>query len=80
EYYNVDNKHLYVATGTAYADALTGAVLAANTNSAVLLVHAIVPEYTSSYITKNEVHRLTIFGGESAVSAKVYKELEKLID
>ncbi|WP_210470074.1 S8 family serine peptidase [Sporosarcina sp. 6E9] len=80
EYYNVDNKHLYVATGTAYADALTGAVLAANTDSAVLLVHAIVPEYTSSYITKNEVHRLTIFGGESAVSAKVYKELEKLID
>ncbi len=80
EYYNVDNDHLYVATGKDYADALTGAVLAANTNSGVLLVHAIVPEFTSSYITKNEVQRLTIFGGENAVSEKVYSELERLID
>ena len=79
-HYGVDNDHLYVATGRDYADALTGAVLAANTNSAVLLVHAIVPDYVSSYISEQEVQRLTIFGGENAVSAEVYSELERLID
>ncbi|MBO1912387.1 cell wall-binding repeat-containing protein, partial [Microvirga sp. 3-52] len=40
EHYNVDTDHLYVATGTGYADALTGAALAAKADSAVLLVHA----------------------------------------
>ena len=79
-HYGVDNNHLYVATGTDYADALTGAALAADTNSAVFLVHAVVPEVVSSYITNQEVESLTIFGGENAVSAEVYSELEKLID
>ena len=80
EHYNVDSNHLYVATGKDYADALTGAVLAAKTNSGVLLVHAIVPDFVSSYITKKEVQHLTVFGGENAVSAEVYNELERLID
>ncbi len=80
KHYGVDNDHLYVATGKDYADALTGAVLAANTNSAVLLVHAVVPDYVSSYITNQDVQRLTIFGGENAVNAEVYKELERLVD
>ena len=61
-HYGVDNDHLYVATGKDYADALTGAVLAANTNSGVLLVHTIVPEFVSGYITEQEIQRLTIFG------------------
>ncbi len=80
EHYNVDNNHLYVATGKDYADALTGSVLAAKTNSGVLLVHAIVPDFVSSYITENEVQYLTVFGGENAVKAEVYNELERLID
>ncbi len=80
EHYNVDNDHLYVATGTGYADALTGAALAAKADSAVLLVHARVPETVSAYITDQEVKDLTIFGGESAVSEKVFNELKRLID
>ena len=79
-HYGVDNNHLYVATGTDYADALTGAVLAADTNSAVLLVHAIVPDFVSNYITEQEVQHFTVFGGENAVSAEVYNELERLLD
>ncbi|WP_246880481.1 S8 family serine peptidase [Sporosarcina sp. 6E9] len=80
EHYNVDTDHLYVATGTGYADALTGAALAAKADSAVLLVHAKVPETVSAYITDQEVKDLTIFGGEGAVSAKVFNELNRLID
>ena len=78
-HFDVTSKHLYIATGQNYADALTGAVLAAKNDSAVLLVHARVPEVVSTYLTDNDVKRLTIFGGESAVSKKVANDLEKLI-
>ncbi|MBO1915127.1 cell wall-binding repeat-containing protein, partial [Microvirga sp. 3-52] len=67
------------ATGQNYADALTGAVLAAKNDSAVLLVHARIPDVVTTYISDNDVKRLTIFGGESAVSKNVSDELTKLI-
>ena len=43
-HFGVTSKHMYVATGRTFADALTGAVLAAKNDSAVILVHARVPE------------------------------------
>ncbi|MBO1914086.1 cell wall-binding repeat-containing protein, partial [Microvirga sp. 3-52] len=79
EHFGVTSKHLYIATGQNYADALTGAVLAAKNDSAVLLVHTRVPEVVTEYITENGTKRLTIFGGESAVSKKVANDLEKII-
>ena len=78
-HFGVTSKHLYIATGQNYADALTGAVLAAKNDSAVLLVHARIPEVVTTYITKQDVKRLTIFGGESAVSEEVAKQLTRLI-
>src|SRR5699024_1062605 len=44
DHYGVSSKHLYVATGTHFADALTGAVLAAKKDSGILLVHKRVPD------------------------------------
>lgn len=79
QHFDVNSKHLYVATGKNYADALTGAVLAAKNDSAVLLVHVRVPEIVTTYMTDQNIKRLTIFGGESAVSDKVGNELKKLI-
>ena len=79
KHFGVQGKRVYVATGKTYADALTGAVLAAKNESAVLLVHDRVPEVVTTYVSNQDIKRLTIFGGESAVSSKVASELEKLI-
>ena len=77
-HFGVTSKHMYIATGQNYADALTGAVLAAKNDSAVILVHARIPEGVATYITDKNIKRLTIFGGESAVSKKVADDLERL--
>ena len=50
-HFGVTSKHQYVATGQNYADALTGAVLAAKNDSAVILVHARIPEGVATYIS-----------------------------
>ena len=78
-HFGVTSKHLYIATGRAYADALTGAVLAAKNDSAVLLVSNKVPEGVATFITEKDIKRLTIFGGETAVSKEVADELIRLI-
>ncbi|QGS69947.1 hypothetical protein CV093_16575 [Oceanobacillus sp. 143] len=79
EHFGVASKHLYVATGKNYADALTGAVLAAKNDSTILLVHNAVPGSTASYITKQGTSQISIFGGEIAISKDVASKLEKLI-
>lgn len=77
KHFGLDSKHLYVATGQNYADALTGGVLAAKGESAILLVHHKVPKDVSAYIKAKKVKRLTIFGGENAVSEDVVNDLKK---
>ena len=52
-----ESKHVYVGTGKTYADVLTGAVLAAKKNSAVILVHDRVPEVVKTYVTDRDVKR-----------------------
>ncbi|MUV37304.1 Bacillopeptidase [Lentibacillus sp. JNUCC-1] len=79
EHFGVDNAHMYVATGREYADALTGAVLAAKDNSTVLLVHEQVPEEVATYIQEQHVKRLSIFGGQNAISKGVFSELKKML-
>src|SRR5699024_8726573 len=60
EHFDVDSDYMYVATGQEYADALTGAVLAAKKDSTVLLVHNRVPDIVGNYIEKREVKRLSV--------------------
>jgi putative cell wall-binding protein len=76
---NLNTSTMYVATGQNYADALTGAVLAAKRNSSILLVHHRVPGSVADYITANKLLRLSIFGGEMAVSASVANDLAGLV-
>ncbi len=79
--FGVDNKHMYVATGREFADALTGSVLAANNNSAILLVdEEEVRQIVSEYLIEQGVKQLTIFGGEYAVTPSVVAALEKIIE
>ncbi|MBM7618235.1 subtilisin family serine protease/outer membrane protein assembly factor BamB/putative cell wall-binding protein [Bacillus tianshenii] len=78
--FGVSSKHMYVATGKGFADALTGAVLASKNNSSILLVGDDVPGVVSSYMTEQGVKQVTIFGGQSAVSAAIAASLEKIIE
>lgn len=79
EHFEATSEHTYVATGTDYADALTGAVLAAKKDSGILLVHNKVPEVTAKYITEQGIKHLTIFGGPVSIDEAVQKDLEDFL-
>lgn len=79
KHFGVDNKHIYAATGTGFADALTGAVLAAKNDSAIVLVHHRVPSAVSDYLTADKPEKISIFGGKGAVSDSVVDALNKLV-
>ena len=78
-HFEVESKHVYVATGKLYADALTGSVLAAKNDSAIVLVHDAVPEVASTYIKGEKIEHITIFGGTNSVNNKVANDLKKMI-
>ncbi|QGS69564.1 S8 family serine peptidase [Oceanobacillus sp. 143] len=75
-----DVDSLYVATGTDYADALTGAVLAAKEGKGLVLVRNIVPENINTYLSGKELEDLTIFGGPVAISDAVKEALEAILN
>lgn len=78
-YFGMTNHHMYVATGKTYADALSGAVLAAKKDSGILLVKDFVPKVVSNFITEKNLEDLTILGGQNAVNPQVEKILGDLI-
>ncbi|MCM3742065.1 cell wall-binding repeat-containing protein [Oceanobacillus luteolus] len=78
-HFGLDTKHIYVATGQNYADALSGGVLAAKENSAILLVHHRIPSAVSDYMKKENFESLSIFGGTGAVDSSVEEDLRKLL-
>src|SRR5699024_2386049 len=79
EHFDASDKHMYVTTGTNYADALTGAVLAAKQDSGILLVHQRVPDVTEDYIANHDLQHLTIFGGNVAIDRSVQETLNDLL-
>lgn len=79
EYFGMESKKIYLATGKTYADALSGAVLAAKENSPILLVHNRIPDRTSNYIRNLSLDKLTILGGQTAVSKDIEQQLESII-
>ncbi len=69
----------FVATGADFADALTGSVVAAKTNSTFLLVPPTsVDDSISGAATELGIRHFTILGGEGAVSNNVEKLLEAI--
>lgn len=78
-YFGLDASHLYCATGLNFADAITGAVLASRKKSGIVLVGNQVPPGVEEYLKEVEPTRLTIFGGEVAVSSTVAARLAQLV-
>ncbi|WLR44341.1 cell wall-binding repeat-containing protein [Bacillus carboniphilus] len=70
--------HQYIATGEKFADALTGAALAAKNGTGVLLVGTSVHEELQDFLTEKQPNLLTIFGGTVAVSEDVEGKLHSL--
>lgn len=70
----ISNRDLYVATGTHFADALTGGALANLENKGVLLVRNGINEQQAQFLSnlpERRFRNFTIFGGESAVSPAI---------
>lgn len=67
-------KHVYVATGLNFPDAIAGGVLAANNDSGILLVQGNytipIPQVQNFYVTRGFTDA-TIFGGTAIVSSEL---------
>lgn len=70
-------QHMFIATGTSFADAVTGAVLAAKQNSGILMVlkDGIPPE-VAAYLETQDMKGFSILGGTGAVGPEVEKGLK----
>lgn len=77
DYFDIDSNNLFVATGLDFADALTGAVLAANNNTGVGLVRGAVGLELSEFIQSNSIRNIAILGGKTAVNESISAQLTK---
>ncbi|MGD6803489.1 cell wall-binding repeat-containing protein [Rossellomorea aquimaris] len=65
---NMPADRVYVATGTSFADALTGSVLAAKNKAPLILVKQNeVPAVVNTFIKQKQITDFTILGGKGAV-------------
>lgn len=73
--FDMSTQFVFVATGTQFADALTGSVLAANWGGPLLLTppNELHPEIRD--LMMDSTYMATILGGPNAVSAKVEEEI-----
>ncbi|MDO5689225.1 MAG: cell wall-binding repeat-containing protein [Tissierellia bacterium] len=76
---DIDLKKVIIVDGTSYPDALAAGPCATYTNAVILLTspNKLSPGI-AEFIEENEIHRVTIIGGENSVSEEVEKELREL--
>lgn len=72
--FNLDVSTSYFATGNNFADALTGSVLAAKNNGAILLVNNDDPEQIEPFLSS--VENAFILGGTGAVNQDVFDQIK----
>ncbi|MBT2686005.1 cell wall-binding repeat-containing protein [Bacillus sp. ISL-37] len=74
------NNTIYISTGENFADALTGSVLAAKNNTAVMLVgKSSLPTDSDLLIAEKQVKNLFAFGGKAAVPDSIIQSLLDLV-
>jgi putative cell wall-binding protein len=79
EHFQLTGSSVFVATGMAYADAITGAALAAKGESGLLLTGAVLPQSVRDYLGNSNAGSVVVLGGENAVSNSVVENLSKLL-
>lgn len=70
---------MFVATGNQFADALSGAALAASLDTGILLVGTDLDSSVQNYLANNNVASVGVLGGQSAVSDKVFNKITELL-
>lgn len=70
---------MFVATGKQFADALSGAALAAAVDSGILLVGNDLDPSVENYLVDNNVANVAVLGGKYAVSDSIYNKLKDLL-
>lgn len=79
EHFNPSVDNVFVASGRGFADAITGAALAARLNSGLLLVDKTMPDAVSQYLASKEVGLVYILGGTGAVSDGVRETIAEIV-
>nr|WP_285228718.1 cell wall-binding repeat-containing protein [Planococcus sp. ISL-109] len=80
KYFGSPTDTVYVATGTAFADALAGGALAAKQDTGVYLVGKSVPAELGEHLQKNGVEYAKVIGGSKAVSDDILKQLDEYLN
>lgn len=75
-YFTDNSDRLLLATGTDFADALTGSLLAAKENTGIALVRGSLSNTVKRFSRDNSVSNYTILGGERAVANSIYEDLK----
>lgn len=72
---------IYIAIGNEFADALTGAVLAAKNSSVLALSHQQLPKVTEDYLKTVQMEDVKVIalGGENVVSSVVIEGIKSLM-
>ncbi|WP_165998567.1 cell wall-binding repeat-containing protein [Bacillus sp. Cs-700] len=81
KYFDFEAQAVTLATGTGFADALAGSVLAANYGEPLLLTpkNKLDPK-VRTYLEDNETFYFTIFGGTGAVGEEVEQEIWEMFE
>lgn len=75
-YFSTSNE-AFISNGYAYADALSGSVLAAKQNRPMMFTDArSLPNATNEVIVSNKMKGFTVLGGKKSVSDQVVRQLE----
>ena len=77
-YLNFDN--IYIASGDNFPDALSGSVLAANSNAPIALVGTILSTDTVDYLKAQNIKNINVIGGTGAVSQTVEDALKNTVN
>jgi len=79
KHFNPLGEDCFIATGRDFADAITGAVLAARRETGILLVGTSVPSIVREFLSKGVVKQVCILGGTGAVSTAVANALKNIL-
>ncbi|TDL32612.1 hypothetical protein E2R51_07965 [Jeotgalibacillus sp. S-D1] len=80
KFFGQESDTVYVATGTNYADALSGAAAAAKANSGLYLVGKSVSDELGEYLKDEDMNYAKVIGGANAVSDDVIQQLNDYLE
>jgi len=78
EHFQPQSDKLYLATGADFADAISGAVLAARDNAALLLLSNVVPYPVTEFILKYGTEEILFLGGKAVIPDNIPEAIKGL--